>query len=57
MAEVQSRVAPALHELEGSNLGTAEGLSYLEAKHTLLLQYAAGIGLLLVAQGRRSATS
>jgi U3 small nucleolar RNA-associated protein 3 len=36
---VQKKTAPLLKELRAGGLGTAEGLSYLETKHTLLLMY------------------
>ena len=37
--EVRARTAPLLAELQAGGLATAEGLSYLETKHMLLLTY------------------
>jgi len=52
--EVRHRLGPLLQEVRGGRLATSGGLSYLEAKHLLLLQYAAHITmyLLLKAEGR-----
>jgi U3 small nucleolar RNA-associated protein 3 len=36
---VQTKTTPLLKELRSGGLGTSEGLSYLETKHTLLLMY------------------
>uniref|UniRef100_A0A1D2A5Z8 Sas10 C-terminal domain-containing protein n=1 Tax=Auxenochlorella protothecoides TaxID=3075 RepID=A0A1D2A5Z8_AUXPR len=57
LAEVRHRVGPLLKEVREGELATAEGLSYLEAKHLLLLQYCIGIVvyLLLKAEGRQVA--
>lgn len=57
VAEVRSRVGPVLAELRSGGLGTAEGLSFLDAKQLLLTQYAACLTfyLLLKAEGRRVA--
>ncbi|DBA96237.1 TPA: hypothetical protein ACH3X3_002431 [Trebouxia sp. C0006] len=54
LAEVRSHVGPVLKEVRGGNLATAEGVSYLEAKHLLLLHYCINIVfyLLLKAEGR-----
>lgn len=54
LAEVRSRVAPLLREVSSGGLATADGLSYLEAKHLLLLQYCMCIVayLMLKAEGR-----
>ncbi|GIL48552.1 hypothetical protein Vafri_5040 [Volvox africanus] len=54
LAEVRHRVSPLLTELREGGLGTTEGLSYLEAKHLLLLSYCIHIVfyLLLKAEGR-----
>lgn len=37
--QVRNRVGPLLQEVKEGGLQTADGLSYLEAKHLLLLQY------------------
>ncbi|KAG2499555.1 hypothetical protein HYH03_002500 [Edaphochlamys debaryana] len=54
LGEVRHRVSPLLTELRDGGLATAEGLSYLEAKHLLLLSYCSHIVfyLLLKAEGR-----
>lgn len=54
LAEVRSRVGPLLQEVREGQLATAEGVSYLEAKHLLLLHYCAALVfyLLLKAEGR-----
>lgn len=39
LAEVRGRIGPLLREVSAGGLGTSAGLSYLEAKHLLLLQY------------------
>lgn len=54
LAEVRSHVGPVLNEVRGGKLATAEGVSYLEAKHLLLLHYCINIVfyLLLKAEGR-----
>jgi U3 small nucleolar RNA-associated protein 3 len=54
LSEVRSRLGPLLQEVRAGGLATAEGVSYLEAKHLLLLQYAASVAfyLLLRAEGR-----
>ena len=54
LAEVRGRVGPALQSVRAGDLGTAEGVSYLEAKHLLLLSYCTHIVfyLLLKAEGR-----
>lgn len=47
-------MGPLLSELRDGGLATSEGLSYLEAKHLLLLSYCSHIVfyLLLKAEGR-----
>jgi U3 small nucleolar RNA-associated protein 3 len=54
LGEVRGRLGPLLREVRSGELATAEGVSYLEAKHTLLVHYAASIVfyLLLKAEGR-----
>ncbi|KAK9829724.1 hypothetical protein WJX72_007528 [[Myrmecia] bisecta] len=54
LAEVRSRVGPLLKEVKEGQVATAEGVSYLEAKHLLLLNYCTNIVfyLLLKAEGR-----
>ncbi|GAX72959.1 hypothetical protein CEUSTIGMA_g414.t1 [Chlamydomonas eustigma] len=54
LAEVRGRVGPVLSEVKSGGLATAEGVSYLEAKHLLLLQYCTHIVfyILLKAEGR-----
>lgn len=39
LAEVRGRIGPLLREVAAGGLATSAGLSYLEAKHLLLLQY------------------
>jgi U3 small nucleolar RNA-associated protein 3 len=39
LTEVRGRIGPVLREVSSGGLATAAGLSYLEAKHLLLLQY------------------
>lgn len=39
LEEVRGRVGPLLREVSAGGLATSAGLSYLEAKHLLLLQY------------------
>lgn len=53
LQEVRSRVGPVLQQVQGGQLATAEGLSYLEAKHLLLLSYCTHIVfyVLLKAEG------
>jgi len=43
VADVRTRVAPLLHEVRAGGLASADGLSYLEAKHVLLLSYCTNI--------------
>lgn len=52
--EVRSKVGPLLREVAAGGLATAAGLSYLEAKHLLLLQYCMCIVayLMLKAEGK-----
>lgn len=54
LGEVRGRLGPLLREIKEGDFATAEGLSYLEAKHTLLVHYAASIVfyLLLKAEGK-----
>jgi U3 small nucleolar RNA-associated protein 3 len=54
LGEVRGRLGPLLQEVRKGELATSEGISYLEAKHTLLVHYAAAIVfyLLLKAEGR-----
>ena len=54
LGEVRGRVGPLLREVRSGDLATADGVSFLEAKHTLLIHYAASIifYLLLKAEGR-----
>jgi U3 small nucleolar RNA-associated protein 3 len=51
---VRARLAPLLAEVRGGGLATGEGLSYLEAKHLLLLQYCGAlvVYVMLRAEGR-----
>lgn len=37
--QVRNRVGPLVAEVRSGGLPTADGLSYLEAKHLLLIQY------------------
>ncbi|GBF94628.1 hypothetical protein Rsub_07364 [Raphidocelis subcapitata] len=55
LAEVRGRVAPLLAEVQSGGLPTSEGLSYLEAKHLLLLEYCGAlvVYLMLKGEGRR----
>jgi len=52
--EVRNRLAPILAEVREGGLATEEGVSYLEAKHMLLLSYVGAIVfyLLLKAEGK-----
>lgn len=52
--EVRHKVGPLLAEVRAGGLATAGGLSYLEAKHLLLLQYCSClvVYLLLKAEGK-----
>jgi len=54
LAEVRGRIGPLLREVSAGGLATAAGLSYLEAKHLLLLQYCMCIVayLMIKAEGR-----
>lgn len=51
---MRQRVGPVLQEVRAGGLATAEGISYLEAKHILLLQYCTHIVfyIMLKAEGR-----
>lgn len=52
--QVRGRIGPLLEEVRSGGLATSEGVSYLEAKHLLLLQYCTHIVfyILLKAEGR-----
>ena len=52
---MRDRLAPLLAEVRDGGLATSEGLSYLEAKHLLLLQYCMCIVVyvMLRAEGRQ----
>jgi hypothetical protein len=54
LAEVRHRVGPLLEEVRSGQLATSDGLSYLEAKHLLLLNYCISITfyLMMKAEGR-----
>lgn len=54
LAEVRTRVGPVLAEVKAGGLATKDGLSYLEAKHLLLLSYCTNIVfyMLLKLEGR-----
>ena len=54
LSEIRSRLAPLLAELRAGKLGTQQGVSYLEAKHVLLMHYVANLVfyLLLKAEGK-----
>ena len=54
LLQVRGRVGPLLAEVRSGGLATREGVSYLEAKHLLLLQYCTHIVfyILLKAEGR-----
>lgn len=54
LEEIRGRVGPLLQEIQNEQLATEEGISYLEAKHILLIHYGACIifYLLLKAEGR-----
>ena len=54
LGEIRGRLGPLLREIREGELATAEGISYLEAKHTLLIHYAAAIMfyVLLKSEGR-----
>lgn len=53
LGEIRGRLGPLIKEVREGELATADGISYLEAKHTLLVHYAAAIMfyLLLKAEG------
>lgn len=53
--QVRARVEPLAAEVRSGGLDTSEGLSYLEAKHLLLLQYCAAVVVLIMlrAEGTR----
>jgi len=54
LSEARMRVGPVLQEIRSGGLATSEGISYLEAKYLLLLQYCTHIVfyILLKAEGR-----
>ena len=54
LSEIRSRLAPLLAELRAGKLGTQQGVSYLEAKHVLLMHYVANLVfyLLVKAEGK-----
>eukprot|EP00879_Flechtneria_rotunda_P011823 GHRR01012350.1.p1 GENE.GHRR01012350.1~~GHRR01012350.1.p1 ORF type:complete len:590 (+),score=268.47 GHRR01012350.1:166-1935(+) len=54
LTEVRGRIGPLLREVAGGGLATTAGLSYLEAKHLMLLQYCMCIVayLMLKAEGK-----
>ena len=54
LSEIRGRLGPLLQEIKSGDIATSEGVSYLEAKHLLLLHYVANLifYLLLKAEGR-----
>ena len=54
LSEMRGRVVPLMQEIRSGNIATLEGVSYLEAKHLLLMYYNACIVfyLLLKAEGK-----
>ncbi len=54
LSEIRARLGPLLQEVKSGDIATAEGVSYLEAKHLLLLHYVACLVfyLLLKSEGR-----
>ena len=54
LSEMRGRVVPLLQEIRSGNIATSAGVSYLEAKHLLLMYYNACIVfyLLLKAEGK-----
>eukprot|EP01024_Parvocaulis_polyphysoides_P064646 TRINITY_DN7526_c0_g2_i1.p1 TRINITY_DN7526_c0_g2~~TRINITY_DN7526_c0_g2_i1.p1 ORF type:complete len:731 (+),score=195.53 TRINITY_DN7526_c0_g2_i1:57-2195(+) len=54
LEEVRQKVGPLFSEVQQGNLATEDGISYLEAKHLLMLSYCINIGfyLLLKSEGR-----
>eukprot|EP00890_Picochlorum_soloecismus_P003905 jgi/Picsp_1/4515/NSC_06736-R1_sas10 utp3 c1d family len=54
LSEMRGRVVPLMQEIRSGNIATSEGVSYLEAKHLLLMYYNACIVfyLLLKAEGK-----
>lgn len=52
--EVRSRIGPLVQEIKSGDIATSEGVSYLEAKHLLLLHYVASLVfyVLMKAEGR-----
>ena len=54
LTEIRGRVGPLIREIKAGDIATSEGISYLEAKHILLLHYVASLMfyLSLKAEGR-----
>lgn len=54
LSEIRGRLGPLLQEIKSGDIATAEGVSYLEAKHLLLLHYVACLVfyLMLKSEGR-----
>ncbi len=54
LSEIRGRLGPLLQEVKSGEIATAEGVSYLEAKHLLLMHYVAHLVfyLLLKAEGK-----
>lgn len=54
LSEIRARLGPLLQEIKSGDIATAEGVSYLEAKHLLLLHYVACLVfyLLLKSEGK-----
>ena len=54
LSEIRGRLGPLLHEVKSGEIATSEGVSYLEAKHLLLMHYVANLVfyLLLKAEGK-----
>lgn len=54
LQEVQDRVQPFLNEVKKGHFATQQGVSYLEAKHMLLLSYSMHIVMYLMIKVRLS---
>ncbi|KAI8101739.1 hypothetical protein M9434_006806 [Picochlorum sp. BPE23] len=54
LSEIRGKLGPLLQEIKSGNIATSEGVSYLEAKHLLLLHYVACLVfyLLLKSEGK-----
>lgn len=54
LSEIRGRLGPLLQEIKSGDIATSEGVSYLEAKHLLLLHYVACLVfyLLLKSEGK-----